>query len=186
MRGRPRSVSPEQLEEAATELFLEKGYSHTAIDDISRRAGVSRATFFNYFPGKVDVLFRPVDRLLDDIEEKVRSGTHPLRAIEEVAKRVHRSDLPLVATQADTMAAQEDVGAAGPLRADRLRRIIAMGISDPLTQAVLAAAIVQACVSWAREPRSDQTVLERIRDARARVAQGVSIELSADAEETAP
>ena len=45
--GRPRASSKDVLEEAASELFLEKGYLATSIDDIAQRAGVSRATFFN-------------------------------------------------------------------------------------------------------------------------------------------
>lgn len=173
MRGRPRAVNPEQLEEAATELFFEQGYQHTSIDDIARRAGVSRATFFNYFPTKVDVLFRPIDRLLDEVEALVRGGTHPLQAIDAVAERVGRSDLPLVATQADTMLAQEDVALAGPLRADRLRRILALGLPDPLAQAVLAAAVAHACVQWSLEPPSPHTLVSRIRAARERVTTGL-------------
>ena len=63
-RGRPRRSSTRALEEAAAELFLEQGYPHTTVDDIASRAGVSRATFFNYFHNKSDVLWVDVDRAL--------------------------------------------------------------------------------------------------------------------------
>ncbi len=62
--GRPRSASREMLEEAACELFLEQGYAGTSVADITRRAGVSRATFFNYIPAKSDLLWTSVDDAL--------------------------------------------------------------------------------------------------------------------------
>ncbi len=49
------------LEDAAFELFLEKGYAGTTVEEITQRAGVSRNTFFNYFPGKSDVFWVDLD-----------------------------------------------------------------------------------------------------------------------------
>lgn len=59
--GRPRASSRETLAEAACELFLEQGYEATSIADITRRAGVSRSSFFNYFSSKPDVLWSGLD-----------------------------------------------------------------------------------------------------------------------------
>ncbi|MGB3376768.1 MAG: helix-turn-helix domain-containing protein, partial [Microbacterium sp.] len=59
--GRPRASSRETLAEAACELFLEQGYDDTSIVDITRRAGVSRSSFFNYFSSKSDVLWSGLD-----------------------------------------------------------------------------------------------------------------------------
>lgn len=63
--GRPRAASREILEEAACELFFEKGYAATSVADITQRAGVSRGTFFNYVPAKSDLLWTSVDDALD-------------------------------------------------------------------------------------------------------------------------
>lgn len=63
--GRPRASSHETLAEAACELFLEQGYEATSIADIARRAGVSRSSFFNYFPSKADVIWGGLDARLD-------------------------------------------------------------------------------------------------------------------------
>ncbi|MDO0929414.1 TetR/AcrR family transcriptional regulator [Streptomyces sp. TG1A-8] len=41
---------------AAIELFVEKGYDHTSIDEIAERADVARGTFFNYFQRKEDII----------------------------------------------------------------------------------------------------------------------------------
>jgi len=59
--GRPRGSSRAMLEEAAAELFLEQTYAKTTVADITRRAGVSRNTFFNYFTVKSDLLWVDVD-----------------------------------------------------------------------------------------------------------------------------
>lgn len=59
--GRPRASSRETLAEAACELFLEQGYDGTSVADITRRAGVSRSSFFNYFSSKSDVLWSELD-----------------------------------------------------------------------------------------------------------------------------
>src|SRR5699024_7151026 len=72
--GRPRAVSREILEEAACDLFLEQGYAATSVADITQRAGVSRATFFNYVPTKSDLLWTSIDdaleRLATDLAER--------------------------------------------------------------------------------------------------------------------
>jgi AcrR family transcriptional regulator len=46
-----------QLQEAAVELFLEKGFDRTTAAEIAARAEVTERTFFRYFPDKRDVLF---------------------------------------------------------------------------------------------------------------------------------
>ena len=50
--GRPRATSRDVIAEAACELFLEQGFEGTTVADITRRAGVSRSSFFNYFTSK--------------------------------------------------------------------------------------------------------------------------------------
>ncbi|PZH11350.1 TetR family transcriptional regulator [Streptomyces sp. NTH33] len=42
---------------AAFQLFLERGFERTTIDDIVRLADVGRSSFFRYFPSKEDVVF---------------------------------------------------------------------------------------------------------------------------------
>ncbi|WP_207557191.1 TetR family transcriptional regulator [Paraburkholderia acidicola] len=46
-----------RMQEAALELFLEKGYDGTTAAEIAARAGVTERTFFRYFPDKREVLF---------------------------------------------------------------------------------------------------------------------------------
>ncbi len=46
----------DRLYQAACELFLEKGYAGTSVDEIAERADVARKTAFNHFPRKRDFL----------------------------------------------------------------------------------------------------------------------------------
>ncbi len=47
----------DRLYEAALALFREQGYEQTTVDQIARRAGLAKGTFFNYFATK-DVILR--------------------------------------------------------------------------------------------------------------------------------
>ncbi len=65
------------LSEAACELFLEQGYDATSVSDITRRAGVSRSSFFNYFSAKSDVLWSGFDARVDAAVADLRDGGTP-------------------------------------------------------------------------------------------------------------
>jgi len=52
---------PRQIIDAALEVFGERGLSGARLDDIARRAGVSKGTIYLYFPNKEE-LFREVVR----------------------------------------------------------------------------------------------------------------------------
>jgi AcrR family transcriptional regulator len=52
---------PRQILEAALEVFAERGLSAARLEDIARRAGVSKGTIYLYFPNKEE-LFREVVR----------------------------------------------------------------------------------------------------------------------------
>ncbi|MCL2586417.1 MAG: TetR/AcrR family transcriptional regulator [Streptosporangiales bacterium] len=66
----------DRLTEAALTLFDENGYEQTTVDDITRRAGLSRATFFRHFRSKEDVVFPDHDRLLEQVRERLVSSSH--------------------------------------------------------------------------------------------------------------
>ena len=46
----------DQIVSAAVELFVDKGYGGTTIDEIADAAGISRPTFYTYFPSKREIL----------------------------------------------------------------------------------------------------------------------------------
>jgi AcrR family transcriptional regulator len=59
-RRRPEA-RPEEILKAALAVFGDRGLAHSRIEDVARRAGVSKGTLYLYFPSK-DALFREVVR----------------------------------------------------------------------------------------------------------------------------
>lgn len=57
LRDRYREQTTSQIVDAAFDLIETKGYSARTIEQIAVRAGISRRTFFRYFPTKEDVVF---------------------------------------------------------------------------------------------------------------------------------
>ena len=55
--NRPFASSRAAVEKVALELFAERGFDDTPVEDIAAAAGISRRTFFGYFPTMSDVLF---------------------------------------------------------------------------------------------------------------------------------
>ncbi len=60
-RARRKASRPTELLEAALELFVERGFSATRLEDVALRAGVSKGTLYLYFESKED-LFKSVVR----------------------------------------------------------------------------------------------------------------------------
>ncbi len=73
-----------RLEQAALELFEERGYARTTVEDIAARAGVTERTFFRYFTDKREVLFSGSAALEALIVETIRgapASVTPLAAV---------------------------------------------------------------------------------------------------------
>ena len=58
---RRKEARPAELISAALDLFVERGFSATRLEDVAARAGVSKGTLYIYFPSKDD-LFKAVVR----------------------------------------------------------------------------------------------------------------------------
>lgn len=54
-RERRKAERPGEILEAAFEEFVANGYAGARLDDIARRAGVTKGTIYVYFPGKEQV-----------------------------------------------------------------------------------------------------------------------------------
>ncbi len=78
LRDRQREETRRRLFEAALEVFRRDGFHGCRIDDIARRAEVSRAAFYFHFPSKDDVL----------LEFAVRSEGPMAQAIDALPKGI--------------------------------------------------------------------------------------------------
>ena len=58
---RRKDARPQELLDAAIDLFVERGYAATRLEDVARRAGVSKGTLYLYYENKEE-LFKAVVR----------------------------------------------------------------------------------------------------------------------------
>jgi AcrR family transcriptional regulator len=75
----PRAVRERQLVELAEQLFAERGFARTSMEELARRAGVTKPVIYELFESK-DGLFRAcvdraIERMADSIVEAFRSET---------------------------------------------------------------------------------------------------------------
>jgi AcrR family transcriptional regulator len=74
----------ERLVIAAVDLFVDQGYDDTTVTQISERAGVTKSTFFRYFPDKRELLVAGQETLSALLAEGIASapaGSSPLEAV---------------------------------------------------------------------------------------------------------
>jgi AcrR family transcriptional regulator len=61
-----------ELLDAARELFFEKGYQTTSVNDIIEKVGVAKGTFYHYFKTKSDLLDKLVERFTESIHVEIK------------------------------------------------------------------------------------------------------------------
>jgi AcrR family transcriptional regulator len=57
LRERKKRATRRAISDAATELFMTKGFDTTSVAEIAEAVGVSPQTVLNYFPAKTDLFF---------------------------------------------------------------------------------------------------------------------------------
>jgi len=55
-RQRRKDARPQELLDAALDLFVERGFASTRSEDVAARAGVSKGTLYLYYPSKEELL----------------------------------------------------------------------------------------------------------------------------------
>ncbi|OMI84661.1 TetR family transcriptional regulator [Streptomyces sp. M1013] len=159
--------TPERLQEAAIELFTERGYERTTVAEIATRAGLTERTFYNHFADKREVLFPGQDSFIAEVRDALgRAPTEqsPLDAIRAVfsagsdwldqrrsaaQRRRHILDAhPDLREREGAKLAALAAAIAGALRA--------RGVPDPaatLTAAVSVTAYQCAAARWLADPQ---------------------------------
>jgi AcrR family transcriptional regulator len=66
---RRAEARPDEVLDAALDLFMEKGFAATRVEDIAKRAGLSKGTVYLYFPSKEAVLEGLVRRAIVPIAD---------------------------------------------------------------------------------------------------------------------
>jgi AcrR family transcriptional regulator len=74
-----------RLEQAAWQLFKERGYTQTTVEDIAARAGLTERTFFRHFADKREVLFWGASALQKVIVDAIADAARTTAPLDTVA-----------------------------------------------------------------------------------------------------
>ena len=82
----------ERLFRSALDLFAQKGFAETTVEDITEAADVGKGTFFNYFPSKDHILLAfgemQLAKLGDAVEEARHSPAPLLQYLHSLSTRM--------------------------------------------------------------------------------------------------
>ena len=79
-----------RLQQAALELYSERGYDQTTVAEIAKRAGLTERTFFRYFADKREVLFYGAGMLQDRLVQGSATRRPRCRRSTRSARRSRR------------------------------------------------------------------------------------------------
>src|SRR4051794_21580977 len=74
-----------RLEQAALDLYAERGFEQTTVAEIARKAGLTERTFFRHFADKREVLFGGGSILQELLVQTVAESPASLTPIDAVA-----------------------------------------------------------------------------------------------------
>jgi AcrR family transcriptional regulator len=111
LRERKKQRTRQTILTAAFDLFAQRGYAHTTLEDIAEAAEVSTGTLFAYFPSKEEILFPEEREFYEQLKQNLVS-----RAPEATAFDVLRDLLPTIRPPDETFELRLKI-----LREERLR-----------------------------------------------------------------
>jgi AcrR family transcriptional regulator len=169
LRDRRKRRTAEAIVAAALELFAERGFERTTIEQIAAAADISRRTFFRYFADKEELFFAEDERLLEVVEATLDAAPAG-EPVLELARRATRALAAHSVADPERRLARERLIAATPaLQARRLAknlrweqaiaarlRELGSGEQEALLVPKLAMACFQTAFErWVRDPGRD-------------------------------
>jgi AcrR family transcriptional regulator len=73
LRARKRREVRQRISDTATRLFMERGFDAVSVEEVARVADVSKATVFNYFECKEDLLLDRAPELIEHVRRAMKS-----------------------------------------------------------------------------------------------------------------
>ena len=140
-RTRKRLATRQGISDAATRLFIERGFDNVTVDEIAEAADVGRMTVFNHFPRKEDMFFDRDEEGRETLRNTLRhrdAGVGPVEALRLLAHRAV-SDEPLyVHFSSETQGFVETVEKSATLiaRARAIRDEFAQVVTVALAESV--------------------------------------------------
>lgn len=138
-RWQPDAVG--RLQAAAFDLFAEQGFERTTIEEISRRAGLTKRSFFNHFADKREVLFGPLsDMHRETVAREIAACPDTLPPLEAVVRGLQSAaDTVFEARRAAVARRCDIIDATSELQERELRERAAL--TDALAAALRARGI---------------------------------------------
>ena len=138
-QSRKRLATRQSISNAATRLFLERGFDHVTVDDIAAAADVGRMTVFNHFPRKEDMFFDRDEEgraLLHDVLRQRDTGVSPIDTLRLLAHQLVTEQSPYVTFSADSMGFMATIDGSITLKArarairDELAQVVALTLAE--------------------------------------------------------
>ena len=170
--GRPPGTSRSAVSHTALEMFAERGFEETTVDDIAEALGVSRRTLFRYFASKNDMVWGDFDWVLGRLRRclDATAADEPLQeALRRAAVESNRYEdeqLPELRIRMRLITGVPALQAHSALRYAEWREVIAEWVAkrlecepgDLVPQTVAHAALgtsMAAVLVWVDDPSSD-------------------------------
>ena len=89
-RSRKRLATRQAISNAATFLFIERGFDQVTVDEIAAAADVGRMTVFNHFPRKEDMFFDRDEEIREILCNALRQRDPHIAPVETLRLLAHR------------------------------------------------------------------------------------------------
>ena len=124
----PRSGEParRRLQQAAVELFCERGYDQTTTAEIAMRAGVTERTFFRHFPDKREVLFDGQAKLRELLTVAITEAPATLKPLEALYRAFRSVEQPLEDNRPFSLPRQQVIDRSPALQERELAKVAAL------------------------------------------------------------
>lgn len=175
----------DRIMEAALRIFAEKSFQEATISEISKEAGVSEATIYEYFGTKEDLLFAIPEKISNDTAKESHTVLPFIKDVEGRMRAIlysyvqlyqnnpHYSALVLLQLMSNKRFRQTAAHEAIRRSAHRLLDIIRDGIADGtfrpdadayLIRSMLMGAIEHLFIHWHMQgmPKRDKTIMDML------------------------
>jgi AcrR family transcriptional regulator len=154
-----------RLEQAALELYMERGFEQTTVAEIAKRAGLTERTFFRHFADKREVLFWGAGSLQELLVGSLASAPDSAAPLEAVAAALETAAVLLQERRDFSLRRQAVIAANAGLQERELIKMASLasamaealrrrGVSDPAASLTAEAGIAVFRIAferWARE-----------------------------------
>jgi mycofactocin system transcriptional regulator len=180
--GRRQVTTRAEIETTAFALFELQGFEATTVDDIARKSGIGRRTFFRYFASKNDIVWGDWSEALDSMRVRLADSAQdaPLEQVLREAvvayNRIEAAQAPMHRRRLAMILHVPALQAHSTIRYAEWRQVIAefvagrrgeepAALRSQVTAAAALGAAVAAYEQWLLDPAAGSDELAELLDA---------------------